>query len=217
MSFTIAVAGSRGKHSVVALETIGLTDNQDRRIVRVSQPLPQSSPEEQLAVVLAVEKAVIAENGGAEPRVIIENTATGAVLYEYLLSDYKLEPRLVEAYGGVPRRTWPMRVSHLQNSSAEYVPFNTLAARLGKAWREHRLEFAPDLKSLEKQVAAFAPVETKAGGLVVADEADHFSGEMVALMYALVKRGLGPTRYLDRFGKLWPSKAEAVAFLGHGA
>jgi hypothetical protein len=220
MSFTIAVAGSQGKLSVVAVETVELPRDQLKYVVRSSTPLPDGKPEDQLAVVLAVEKAVVAENGGAEPRMVIQYTARGAAIYGFLDDDYKIEPRLVEVYGGQPRRTRPLAMTHVASPGAAnfFWPLNRLTSGLSKTWRAHRLEFAPGLDNLKRQVASFAPVETKAGNLQLADEADAYSGEVVALMYALRKReGYGVKRYETSDGTLWPSRAAAVAKLGQGA
>ena len=217
MSFTIAVAGSRGKLSAIAVEQVGLPGDRLKNVVRSSTVLPASSPQGQLDAVLAVERAVIAANGGEEPLIIVSYSAAGATLYGFLVDDYRTESRLVDAYGGRPRLTRPMRLTHTRDGGAEYVPLNHLAANLARAWRSRRLEFAPGLDLLERQVASFAPVETKAGTLVLDDEADAYDGQVVALMYSLARRyGRGPVRYLVG-GKLWPSADVAVAHLGQAA
>lgn len=207
--FTLAVAGSRGRLSIVGVEAVEvLGQSRDLLAVRLASSIPQNAqPEEQYRLVLKAEEEVKAENGGSEPRLVVSYGGLGSTLYEYLREDYRQE-----------RRYWrPAGLTHSQTSNdgrAYHIPMNKLAARLAVEWKERRLAFAPDLGRLRDQVASFAPVETKAGNLQLADEADAYDGMVVALMYALALRGKGTRRFQDLSGKVWPSREIAKAHIG---
>jgi hypothetical protein len=210
--FAIAVAGSRGRLSIVAAEAVQRRgDTKDLMVVRLATPIPQNAtPEDQYAAVMAAETDVKSENDAHEPRLIVAYGGQGSTLYEYLREDYRQE-----------RRIWrPAALTHAQTSNdgrAYHIPMNRLAARLAVEWKERRIAFAPDLKRLRDQVASFAPIETKAGNLQLADEADAYDGMVVALMYALALRGKGVRRFQDASGKVWPSYEVARQHIGSAA
>lgn len=209
MSFTLAAAGSKGRLSLVAVETIERSGNRrDLYSVRFAQPLAQDAgPEEQYKALLEADAALRPFNGDQEPKIIVSYGGIGTTLFELLRDDFRRRQRSV--------RPFAIAYAGSGDSLAQPVSMNLLAAHLAIVIRNEQLAFAPGLDKLRKSIASFSPIESKAGNLQV-DPADAYAPDQVALMHALARRGNGPRRYESVNGQIWQSRADAINHLGQG-
>lgn len=206
--YTLAIAGSRGRLSIVGVETITRTgDLYPHRVVTLHKRLAaQATPAEQHRAVVALAAKVRDDlNNGSEPRIIVMTGGAGTSLHALLREDHKAGRS----------REWPMPITTINGSGSNYIAPADLAAALYTEWENGRISFAPGLDKLRTQVAAFVPAETKAGNFGFGNpDMSDYDDAVVALMFALPVRGYGVRRYVDPFGNLWPSRELAEIRLG---
>jgi hypothetical protein len=220
MNTVIAAGNSRGRVSVVGLET---TERAGRlkpvSIVRFAEQVPaDAGPSGARDVVLRACGMILDDPENLDrdhPRVVVSSTAYGSALYEWLYDDHRLR-RVLPL---IPRR--PLGISTYAASMdprVEKVSPNRLAGRLHTDWKTERLEFADGFPKLRAQMGAFVPVETKTGSLAFGNEdMSDYDDMTFALMLAAIasgNRSFGEMRYEDQTGDVWLSKGFAVARRG---
>lgn len=216
MNTTVAAANSRGRVSVVALETIERSGSRRPvHVVRFARQVPAAAgPDDARETVLEACRVILADpenRDGDHPRIVVSSTAYGSALYEMLYED----ARLGRVRPLVPRK--PLGLSSYVTSldpRVEKVPPNRLAGTLYTAWKGGRVEFADGFAALRRQMGAFVPVETKTGSLAFGNEdMSDYDNSVVAVMFAVIaagNRAFGEYRYEDSQGDVWFSKAMAV-------
>ncbi len=224
---TLAIAGSRGRLSLVTVETMLHRDKpRPTRTVTYHGRLPvQSTPTEQHAAVVRVAESLKQRNSGEEPRIVVSYGGLGTTLYQLLREDKRRGySTLPDEHGHpvrYPRIEFPYPITSMGKageSVARYYKPSVLAANLYSEWTNGRISFAPGLDKLRKQMGAFVPVESKAGNVAFGNEdMSDYDDAVVALMFACAVRGIGVMRFEDSQGNVWPSQAIAQARLGVAA
>lgn len=216
--FTIAIAGARDRLTITAVETFERVDPGPLRVVTLLVRLPErATPDRQHATVSDVARTVREQNAGADPRIVVSYGGAGTTLTQLLREDYRRGRR----------EHWPYPITTVGAAAdgiARYVSPSDLAAQLYVEWSSHRIAFAPDAPGIDKlraQVAAFAPVETRAGSLRFGGDDDglaEYEDAVVSLMHAVaVRRGFGVARFMDASGRIWPSRIVARGHIGSAA
>lgn len=216
MRNTIAVAQSRDRIAITAVESIEVKDRRAPLLVvtHADRLPPDSTPAQQRAAVLRLSDAIVDEGRGTEPRVVVSYGFTGTTLVELLREDYRQGRRN-------RRPTAVTSVASLADGRAEHVSRNILAATLYREWVEKRIVFASDLHDLGRlrsQMGNFVPRETTTGALTFGDETlADYDDQVVSLMFGVLVRGYGEPRFLDGEGRLWPSRLVAQGHIGSAA
>lgn len=216
MRSTIAVAQSRDRIAITAVEAIDVKDQRSplMAVTFADRLKPDSTPAEQRAAVLRISAAIEDEGRGTEPRIVVSYGFTGTTLVELLREDFRQGRR-------GRRPTAVTSVAALADGRAEHVSRNILAATLYREWVENRIKFASDLPGIDRlrsQMGGFVPRETTTGTLTFGDETlADYDDQVVSLMFGVLVRGYGEPRFLDGEGRLWPSRLVALGHIGSAA
>lgn len=231
MNHVVAVAGSRGRIAIVATEVIETSQRRPIKLVRLAERFsatagPDAIAREVLEVVDSIRTAKTPDGtapDGRDPRVVISAAVHGGAVLN-LLREAKESGVLVgERRVRLVRN--PLGITTYASAadgSVEHVAPNRLASVLYTEYDSRRLEFAPGLDRLKRQLAAFVPVETKVGNLAFGNEdMSDYDDMTVALMHAVIASKGSPQygipRFRDQSGFAWPSRQMARAHVGQAA
>jgi hypothetical protein len=225
-NYTIAVAGSRGRTAAVAVETVEQHGSPAyiKRVVeswRVdpTRAMPREIATDVLRLVAYFRSLPPADGGteGRDARVVVNGAVQGgAVLSEMReakRNGLRTEDGKLLRYSNFP--TGVTTVMANVGDGLQAAPPSRLASTLYTEYQAGRLEFAPGLEKLRAQMAAFVPVETKAGSIAFGNEdMSDYDDLTVALMHAVLfgSRAVytyGVPRFRDGAGFVWPSRAMA--------
>lgn len=224
----IAVAGSRGRTSMVAVESYDIAgQRRPQKLVRFARRFdPTSEPGEMARQVLRLADTFADERGsdGRDPMIVVSSAVAGGALLDVLREAKESGLRMPDGSRRKLARN-PLGITTYAAAAttgiAQHCPPNELAAWLYREYDSGRLEFATGLDALRSQMAAFVPVETKVGNIAFGNEdMSDYDDMVVALMHAVRAAGrmtrpqFGVPRYRDREGGMWPSRGMAVARVG---
>jgi len=219
MNVTLAIAGSRGRVALVAVEAItsGADPRPIKQVVAAGRLRATASPEEIVEAAITAAERIHARPMNLDddwPRLVVEYTVAGSAVFERL---YEIGRDPKDAR--LPRK--PTGLTTFQGvRDPRVIPVtpNRLAGHLFAEWKADRVEVPSDLPALRANLDAFVPRVTQSGSIALGNEdMSDYDDLTVGLMFAVIgsgKRSYGALRHEARDQRLWPSREMAMARLG---